>query len=77
MQDYIEKKRLSILKIISESQLPIGSHDISLKLNSSGFDISERTVRFHLMATDKEGFTKYLYKKGRLITEGFMKKSVS
>lgn len=69
MQDSVEKKRLAILRIINKSTVPIGSTDISLKMQGLGFEISERTVRFHLNALDKDGFTEYLYKKGRVITE--------
>jgi repressor of nif and glnA expression len=34
-----------------------------------GWDISERTVRFHLLAMDKQGLTQNLGRAGRLITE--------
>ncbi len=69
MHDYVEKKRLVILQIINNYSRPIGSQEISVQLKKMGYDISERTVRFHLTAMDKDGFTKYLYKKGRIITE--------
>ncbi|MBN1411515.1 MAG: DUF128 domain-containing protein [Spirochaetales bacterium] len=69
MDDYIEKKRLAILKIINESSKPIGSHEITKILANMGYEISERTVRFDLLAMDKDGFTEYLYKKGRKLTE--------
>ncbi|MBN1647733.1 MAG: DUF128 domain-containing protein [Spirochaetales bacterium] len=69
MHDYIEKKRLAILQIINDKHKPVGSQDISVQLNKMGYNVSERTVRFHLTAMDKDGYTQYLYKKGRVITE--------
>jgi repressor of nif and glnA expression len=35
-----------------------------------GFEISERTVRFHLLQTDEEGITEFVHGQGRRITEG-------
>ena len=68
MHDYIERKRLAIIKIIKDSEEPISSHDICQVLQSMDYDISERTVRFDLLALDREGHTEYLRKKGRRIT---------
>jgi len=73
MDEYIEKKRLTILKIIKNRSNPISSNEIASTLKEMGYDISERTVRFDLLALDNEGFTEYQYKKGRKITEKGMK----
>ena len=70
MYDAIEKKRLTILKILQNTDdTAIGSHIITKKLTEMGYNISERTVRFHLLSLDKEGYTEYLPKKGRRITQ--------
>jgi len=69
MKDTIERKRLAILRILNETKSPLVSHIITEKLLDMGFDISERTVRFHLLSMDKAGLTKDLGKQGRFITE--------
>ncbi len=68
MVDKIEKKRLAILKILKDSNKPIASAIITEQLSKIGYDISDRTVRFHLLSMDKEGLTKYIGKHGREIT---------
>ena len=69
MHDSIERKRLTILKILQESQKPVGSLVIKKRLMDMGHNIPDRTVRFHLLHLDKMGYTEYLRKKGRRITE--------
>ncbi len=69
MQDRIERKRLAILKLLADQGDAAGSTAITEQLEGQGYDISERTVRFHLLALDRDGFTEYVGKKGRRITE--------
>jgi HTH-type transcriptional regulator, global nitrogen regulator NrpRI len=69
MNDSIEKKRLAILKSLYKANAPVISQKITEELSSQGFDISERTVRFHLLSLDKEGLTLDMGKAGRKITE--------
>ncbi len=69
MQEKIERKRLAILRILKDEGQPLGSQQIMEKLTRLGYDISGRTVRFHLLAMDKEGLTEYIGKHGRRITE--------
>ncbi|MCP5513992.1 MAG: DUF128 domain-containing protein [Spirochaetales bacterium] len=64
----IEKKRLSILKILKDSPEPLSSAVITEELNRMGSSISERTVRFHLLDMDRSGLTERAGKLGRLIT---------
>ena len=64
-----EKNKYAILKVLEEAHRPLGSTRIAERLLSKGFDFSERTIRFYLLAMDREGFTENLGKKGRLITE--------
>ncbi len=42
---------------------------ITEELNRMGNEISERTVRFHLLEMDREGLTRSAGKLGRVITE--------
>lgn len=69
MQDGIEKKRLHILKILQEESKPVGSQKITESLFRIGIDMSERTVRFHLLDMDRAGYTEYIGKRGRRITD--------
>jgi HTH-type transcriptional regulator, global nitrogen regulator NrpRI len=66
--DKTEKKRLSILRCLAQAAGPLSSERITEILSGSGDEVSERTVRFHLLALDKEGFTDYIGKRGRIIT---------
>ncbi len=69
MNDSIEKKRLAILKTLSRANAPVISQKITEDLLGQGYDISERTVRFHLLSLDKDGLTVDMGKSGRKITE--------
>ena len=69
MRDRIEKQRLAILRILKEENKPVSSQKIAEKLLDMGYEIPDRTIRFNLLAMDKEGFTEYQKKHGRRITE--------
>lgn len=68
MSTNVEDKRLKILNILRDSQEAVSSHRITCILNEHGLEISERTVRYHLLAMDKKGFTQYIGRKGRYLT---------
>ena len=68
MNDTAEAKRLAILRILQEEKKPLSSKRITEMMRERGFDISERTVRFHLLQTDEEGITEFINGKGRRIT---------
>lgn len=69
MKEKTEKKRLSILRILSETDEPLGSMKITEQLMAMGHEASERTVRYYLLKMDKLGLTENLGKRGRRITE--------
>lgn len=69
MQERIEKTRIAILKILKEENKPVSSQKIAEKLMGSGYTVPDRTIRFNLLAMDKEGFTEYEKKHGRRITQ--------
>ncbi len=64
-----EKNRLAILRILEVSDGPLSSASIAEQLHARGQDMSERTVRFYLLRADREGLTKNLGRRGRVITE--------
>lgn len=65
----VERKILSILKVLSGLQKPGGSVVIAKLLKEHGVDLSERAVRYHLRLTDERGLTQLVTDRdGRVIT---------
>ena len=48
-----EKRRLAILRILRESERPMSSSKITEQLVAMGYDVSDRTVRLHLLNLDQ------------------------
>jgi len=69
MEKKAKKKELIILNVLKESERPLTSSKIAEKLQLTGFDISERTVRLYLKKLEDEGFVESNGKKGSMITE--------
>ncbi len=66
----IERKAIAILKILSESQEPLGGRAIARRLGDAGIELSERAVRYHLKLMDERGLTRSVGSKdGRYITQ--------
>ncbi len=65
----VERKELSILKILSDSQEPLGARIIARRLKDYGVYLGERAVRYHLKLMDERGLTRLVSRDGRLITE--------
>ena len=69
MVDKTEQKQLAILSVLRASDKPLSGFKITEGLLGQGYEISERTVRFHLVKMDREGITEKIGKHGRIITE--------
>ncbi len=65
----VKRKVLSILKILSNSQQPLGARVIARRLKDYGVELGERAVRYHLKLMDERGLTQTVGRDGRLITE--------
>jgi repressor of nif and glnA expression len=65
----VERKELSILKILSDSREPVGARVIARHLKDLGVELGERAVRYHLKLMDERGLTQTIGRDGRLITE--------
>jgi repressor of nif and glnA expression len=65
----VERKIISILKIINESSQPVGARLIARQLKGHGVELGERAVRYHLKLMDEQGLTRLIGRDGRLITE--------
>jgi HTH-type transcriptional regulator, global nitrogen regulator NrpRI len=69
MDPQIERKLIEIMRVIHESDKPIGARAIADELNNRGYDIGERAVRYHLRILDERGFTHKHGYAGRTLTE--------
>jgi len=66
----VERKVISILKVISDSKTPLGSRIIAHRLKDSGIELGERAVRYHLKLTDERGLTQLVGRRdGRVLTD--------
>mgnify|MGYP001766365083 CR=1 FL=1 len=65
----VERKVISILKILSGSQEPLGARVIAHRLKDHGIDLGERAVRYHLKLTDERGLTSLVGRDGRVLTK--------
>ena len=66
----VERKVISILKILSESPQPLGARLISRQLKEQGIELGERAVRYHLKLMDERGLTQPMDRwDGRQITQ--------
>lgn len=63
-----KRKIVSILKILSDAESPLGGTKIAQRLQEFGFDLSQRMVRNYLQKMDQEGLTQNFGKRGRRIT---------
>lgn len=63
-----QRKLIEILKILSEHREPLGARVLANELKRRGFDLNERTVRYHMRILDERGLTENLGYDGRLIT---------
>lgn len=64
----VERKVIAILRILSQSNEPLGARVISHHLKNHGVELTERAVRYHLKLMDERGFTESMGRDGRLIT---------
>ncbi len=65
----VERKTISILKVLSESPRPIGAKLIARRLPEYGVELGERAVRYHLKLMDERKLTQPVERwDGRAIT---------
>jgi repressor of nif and glnA expression len=66
----VERKVITILKVLSESREPVGARVAARRLRDHGVELGERMVRFHLKDTDARGLTRLAGPRdGRVLTE--------
>ncbi len=59
----------NILKILANSEMPLGAKSISEKLQERGFSIKKETVQYYLRMLDELGLTHKIGMAGRTISE--------
>jgi len=62
------RKLMAILRVLHETNRPLGGTKIADALRTVGLDLSQRTVRFYLKQADEEGLTENLGRRGRRLT---------
>ena len=66
----IERKIVSILKVLQDSPGPVGSRLIAHRLRDYGVNLTERSIRYHLKKMDESGLTQFVSRRrGRLVTK--------
>ncbi len=66
----VERKILSILKVLHNLNKPAGGRVVAQRLNDFGVALTERAVRYHLRLMDERGLTELVgARDGRVITE--------
>ncbi len=66
----VERKVLTILKILNDSQETLGARVIARRLKDHGIELGERAVRYHLKLMDQRGLTQLVGRwDGRVLTE--------
>ena len=66
----VERKVISIMRILNDSDGPLGSRIIARRLKDCGVELGERAVRYHLKLMDEHGLTQLMGRRdGRVLTE--------
>ena len=66
----VERKVITIMKILRDSSDPLGARIITHHLKDHGVELGERAVRYHLKLMDERGLTRLVSQRdGRLLTE--------
>lgn len=65
----VRRKMIAILRILSDSDQPLGARAIGRDLENMGIGLSERQVRYHLQFMDERGLTRAVGNAGRVLTD--------
>jgi repressor of nif and glnA expression len=62
------RKKIEILRVLSEFDSPVGSTLLKRELRKRGFLLSESTIKYNLLLLETKGFVKGHRRRGRTIT---------
>lgn len=65
----VERKVLTILRVLADSPEALGARIIARRLKDLGVELGERAVRYHLKLMDERGLTQLVGRDGRLLTK--------
>lgn len=68
MEERTRKSVIAILRALQSHQKPVGATRISKIIGAHGVHLSQRTVRYYLAWTDRQGLTRKSGRRGRVIT---------
>ena len=68
MDERTRRKIMDVLRVLAESEKPLGGTRIAQALDLAGKDMSQRTIRYYLGLTDMEGLTEQVGRRGRRLT---------
>lgn len=63
-----QEKIIEILRIIEEYDKPVGARIVAKELKNRGYDLGERTIRYHMQILDEKGYTQRKGYSGRILT---------
>ena len=59
---------MEILRILDEYDKPVGARIVANELKNRGYDLGERTIRYHMQILDEKGYTQRIGYSGRKLT---------
>lgn len=63
-----QEKIIEILRILDEYDKPVGARIVAKELKNRGYDLGERTIRYHMQILDEKGYTQRMGYSGRELT---------
>lgn len=63
-----QEKIIEILRILDEYDKPVGARIVAKELKNRGYDLGERTIRYHMQILDEKGYTQRMGYSGRKLT---------
>jgi len=67
VEEKTKKSVIAILRVLQGQQKPLGATRIGREIRRYGINLSQRTVRYWLAWTDRQGFTRKSGRRGRMI----------
>jgi repressor of nif and glnA expression len=68
VEEKTKKSVVAILRVLQGQKKPLGATRIGREIHRFGINLSQRTVRYYLAWTDRQGFTRKFGRRGRMIT---------
>ena len=63
-----QEKLIEILRILDEYDKAVGARIVAKEMENRGYDLGERTIRYHMQILDEKGYTQKMGYSGRKLT---------